>query len=96
MRARIIQALRERAMNAHQLAMVLGVDYSTVRHHLHILVEHQVVECTGGSYGTAYFLTEPLMELYPRIGAILEKAGQRQPLQLAAAHRRPARPELAR
>ena len=36
-RIRILEELRQRPYNAHQLAEALGVDYRTVRHHLVLL-----------------------------------------------------------
>ncbi|MFB6171670.1 MAG: winged helix-turn-helix domain-containing protein [Haloarculaceae archaeon] len=57
-RARIIRALTDRPRNANQLAERLDVDYNTVRYHLDVLVDHDVVERGGDDYGTMYFLTD--------------------------------------
>ena len=57
-RARIIRLLDERPRNANRLAEQLGVEYNTVRHHLEVLVEHDVVEPGGSEYGELYFLTD--------------------------------------
>ena len=57
-RARIIRLLNERPRNANQLADELDVDYNTVRHHLDKLADHDVIESSGGDYGTLYFLTD--------------------------------------
>jgi DNA-binding transcriptional ArsR family regulator len=57
-RVRIIRALGERPRNANQLSECLDVDYTTVRHHLDMLLEHDVVETSGDHYGTLYFLTD--------------------------------------
>ncbi|MFB6166098.1 MAG: winged helix-turn-helix domain-containing protein [Haloarculaceae archaeon] len=57
-RARIIRALDERPRNANQLATALDLDYNTVRHHLDMLVDHDVVEPGGEAYGELYFLTD--------------------------------------
>jgi len=57
-RARIIRHLSERPRNANQLADELDIDYNTVRHHLDVLLEHDVVEEGGENYGTMYFLTD--------------------------------------
>jgi predicted ArsR family transcriptional regulator len=57
-RVRIVRTLDERPRNANQLAESLGVDYNTVRHHLDMLQEHDVVETGGGDYGKLYFLTD--------------------------------------
>lgn len=57
-RIRILRALDERPRNANQLAEYLDLDYTTVRHHLDVLMEHDVVENSGGGYGTVYMPTE--------------------------------------
>ena len=57
-RARIIRLLDARPRNANQLARELEVDYNTVRHHLDVLVDHDVVEAGGENYGELYFLTD--------------------------------------
>ncbi|WP_433624075.1 winged helix-turn-helix domain-containing protein [Halomicrococcus sp. NG-SE-24] len=57
-RARIIGALDERPRNANQLADCLGLDYNTIRYHLDVLVEHDVLETGGDEYGKLYFLTD--------------------------------------
>ncbi|WP_336002350.1 winged helix-turn-helix domain-containing protein [Halorientalis halophila] len=57
-RARIIRTLDERPRNANQLAEHLEVDYNTVRHHLEMLQDHDVVETGGDDYGKLYFLTD--------------------------------------
>lgn len=60
-RGEMIRTLKERPYNAHQLAEALGLDYKTVRHHLKVLSENNVVVTTGAGYGTMYFLS-PMME----------------------------------
>ena len=45
-------------MNANQLASTLDLDYKTIRHHLDLLVENDVLEVVGDGYGDMYFLTE--------------------------------------
>jgi len=57
-RARIIRALDERPRNANQLAEQFDVDYNTVRHHLDMLLDHDVIETGGDDYGALYFLTD--------------------------------------
>jgi DNA-binding transcriptional ArsR family regulator len=56
-RARIIRLVDERPRNANKLAGELDVDYNTVRHHLDVLLDHDVVERGGDDYGAMYFLT---------------------------------------
>jgi len=57
-RARIIRVLDDRPRNANQIAEELDVDYNTVRHHLDMLLEHDVIEQGGDDYGAMYFLTD--------------------------------------
>ena len=72
-RARIIRALSERPRNANQLSDVLGVEYNTVRYHLDLLVEHDVVEKGEESYGTMYFLTDRFEQHREQFEDILTK-----------------------
>ncbi|SEO94094.1 Helix-turn-helix domain-containing protein [Halogranum amylolyticum] len=72
-RARIIRALIERPRNANQLSDVLGVEYNTVRYHLDLLVEHDVVEKGEESYGTMYFLTDRFEQHREQFEEILTK-----------------------
>ena len=57
-RARIIRSLTERPRNANQLSDALDLDYNTVRHHLDMLLDHDVVEKGDTDYGALYFLTD--------------------------------------
>ncbi len=56
-RIRILRAIEVRPRNANQLAELLELDYSTIRHHLDVLTEHGIVMKTGGEYGAVYSLT---------------------------------------
>jgi len=57
-RARIIDTLTDRPMNANELADELDVGYKTIRHHMELLVEHDVVEPGETDYAKLYFLTD--------------------------------------
>ena len=57
-RARIIDALTDRPMNANELADELDVGYKTIRHHMEQLEDHDVVESGDESYAKLYFLTD--------------------------------------
>ena len=61
-RARIIRSLSERPRNANQLSEALDLDYNTVRHHLDMLLDHDVVERGDEDYGALYFLTDRFEE----------------------------------
>lgn len=57
-RARIIRLLQDKPRNANQLADNLDIGYNSVRHHLDMLEDHDVVEPGGNDYGELYFLTD--------------------------------------
>ncbi|MGB9977833.1 ArsR/SmtB family transcription factor [Methanobacterium sp.] len=63
-RAKIIKKLKERPYNAHQLAEELNVNYRTVRHHVKILEDSEVVKSAGEKYGKMYFLSENMEKNY--------------------------------
>lgn len=57
-RSLILDALIEQPENANQLADQLDLDYTTVRHHLDVFVENNVLRRAGNGYGDIYLLTE--------------------------------------
>jgi DNA-binding MarR family transcriptional regulator len=73
-RIRILESLRERPYNAHQLSERLGLDYRTMRHHLDLLVKNNVLaRPAGGAYGSMYFLSGTMkshLELLDKIKAM--------------------------
>ena len=57
-RIRIIEALIERPFNANQLSEKLEMDYRTIRHHLKVLTDNNVLaRPAGDAYGSMYFLS---------------------------------------
>lgn len=56
-RARILMALNQRPYNSNQLAEHLSLDYKTIRHHLDVLLKHEVIVAQGDGYGRMFFLT---------------------------------------
>ncbi len=50
-------------MNTNQLKLTLNLDYRTVKHHLEVLMDNDVIYPIGPDYGTMFFLT-PKMEEY--------------------------------
>jgi DNA-binding transcriptional ArsR family regulator len=55
---RILRAPDDRSRNRHRLAETLSHNYKTVEHHLAVLVDHGLVDCTDSEYGTVYFTTD--------------------------------------
>ena len=72
-RARIIKDLHDRPYNAHQLSIELDLDYKTVRHHIKILVDNNIIKPTGDSYSKLYFLTDEVEDNYEIFQEIWDK-----------------------
>jgi DNA-binding transcriptional ArsR family regulator len=73
-RAKIVNLLRARPYNANALAAALKLDYKTVRHHLKVLIENDIVMASRDQkYGTLYFLTPRLQNHFEDFLEIWEK-----------------------
>jgi len=73
-RARILQALRARPLNAHQLSEAFGLDYRTIRHHLDLLRKNGLISRPAGdAYAAPYFLSILLESNYADLEEILTK-----------------------
>lgn len=71
-RARIILALKEKPMNAHQLTDALGADYKTTKKHLDLLSENNLVTRMGEKYEVTYFLSPELESQWSTFEEILK------------------------
>jgi len=70
-RTRIVRALDDRPRNANQLAEYLDLNYETVRHHLDVLTDNNVLESSGDDYGAVYLpsdVAEAHWEIIEEIG----------------------------
>lgn len=72
-RIAILYALRERPRNAQQLSEQLGLDYTTVRHHLQVLERNRILLTEGEKYGKVYFVSESMEAHWAQLEAVLEK-----------------------
>jgi DNA-binding transcriptional ArsR family regulator len=72
-RARILRALDERPRNANQLADDLDLDYKTVRHHLGVLQENNVIADSGDDYGKIYLPSEATRAHWETVEEIIEQ-----------------------
>ncbi len=76
-RARIIISIKERPLNANQLANELRIDYKTVRHHLNVLKKNRLIMEVGEGYGSMYFLSPELEQNYEEFVRIWERIGRK-------------------
>lgn len=72
-RARILATLEEQPRNANQLADELNLDYKTVRHHLDILRENQIIDSSGDDYGAIYLPTDQVRQHWEIVEEVLEE-----------------------
>jgi DNA-binding transcriptional ArsR family regulator len=72
-RVRILRALDERPRNANQLAEDLELDYKTVRHHLEVLEDNNIVRDSGDDYGAIYLPTDQTRVHWETVENIMEQ-----------------------
>jgi DNA-binding transcriptional ArsR family regulator len=75
-RLQVLKAIREQPRNAQQLTQALGVDYTTVRHHLRVLEQNRLIVTEGEKYGKLYFLSSEMEANWPKLDEILRKTGR--------------------
>ena len=76
-RARVVYAIKEEPRNAQQLSERLGLDYTTVKHHLKVLGQNHIVLTEGNSYGKLYFLSDSMESHWGKLEEILERSKKR-------------------
>jgi DNA-binding transcriptional ArsR family regulator len=73
-RARIIEALHDRPYNINQLSVELNLDYKTIKHHIDVLKDHNVINSSQEQrYGSLYFLSSQMEENYFTFQEIMSK-----------------------
>jgi DNA-binding transcriptional ArsR family regulator len=72
-RIRLLRAVDERPRNANQLAEALDLDYKTVRHHLDVLVDNDVLRKSGDDYGAVYLPTDRARNNWDVIEEIIDQ-----------------------
>lgn len=78
-RVRLLNVLKEQPRNANQLAEILDVDYTTVRHHLDVMMDNNLLKRAGNGYGDVYLLTDQLESNWPTVEEILEQVNGGDP-----------------
>jgi predicted transcriptional regulator len=56
-RMRLISVIRERPLNANQLAKELDLDYKAIQHHIGVLEKNNLITRVGEKYGATYFIS---------------------------------------
>jgi DNA-binding transcriptional ArsR family regulator len=72
-RVRLLRAVSERPRNANQLAEDLDLDYKTVRHHLDVLLDNDIVESSGDDYGAVYLPTDRVRDHWDTVEDIVDE-----------------------
>ncbi|WP_224447137.1 winged helix-turn-helix domain-containing protein [Haloprofundus salilacus] len=78
-RLRLLVAADEEARNANQFAADLGLDYKTVRHHLDVLVENDILEPLTEGYGARYRPTDRVRHHWETVEKILAESDVERP-----------------
>ncbi len=78
-RARILRVLEERPRNANQIASELDLDYTTIRHHLDVLTDDNVLKRAGDGYGDIYLFTEQVEHHWDTVEEILNTVDPEEP-----------------
>jgi DNA-binding transcriptional ArsR family regulator len=78
-RARVLRLLDERPRNANELAEAMDVHYTTVRHHLDVLEENNVVRSAGEGYGAPYLLTDHVETHREELETVLDTVDSEKP-----------------
>ncbi|WP_158058553.1 winged helix-turn-helix domain-containing protein [Halorussus halophilus] len=71
-RVRIVRALDQRPRNANELAEELDLDYTTIRHHLDVLGDNNVVKQSADEYGAVYLFTDQTKANWTTVEEILD------------------------
>jgi len=72
-RIKILESVRERSYNINQLSNELNLNYRTVKHHIEILLEHDLIVSSGEGYGDVYFIGPKLEKNYDLLKEIERK-----------------------
>ncbi|MFO8109747.1 MAG: PAS domain S-box protein [Thermoplasmata archaeon] len=72
-RIKILEHIRERSYNINQLSNELGLNYRTIKHHIDILLEHDLIVSSGEGYGEVYFISPKLEKNYDVLKEIERK-----------------------
>ena len=76
-RLKLVSELREKPLNANQLAKGLGLDYKAIQHHIGVLEKNNIITRMGEKYNVMFFISgflEANMDSFNEIADKLEKS----------------------
>ena len=71
-RVRLPRAIDARPRNPNQLAEALEMDYTTIRHHLRVLEDNNVVTASSDDYGAVYLPTDQVRAHWDTVEEVLD------------------------
>lgn len=76
-RIRLISHIRNKPLNANQLAKEMNLDYKAIQHHVGVLEKNNLITRVGDKYGATFFIStflEVNLEVLDDIVSKLEKS----------------------
>ncbi len=76
-RIRLVSCIRNKPLNANQLAKKMNLDYKAIQHHVKVLEKNNLITKVGDKYGAAFFVStflEVNMPVFDEIVSKLEKS----------------------
>jgi predicted transcriptional regulator len=76
-RLKLVSIIKEKPLNANQLAKELGLDYKAILHHIGVLEKNNIITRVGEKYNVTYFVSNFLevnMDSFNEIAEKLEKS----------------------
>ncbi len=76
-RLRLIQIIKEKPLNANQLAKELKLDYKAIQHNVKVLEKNNIITKVGEKYNVTYFIStflEVNMDTFNEIAEKLDKS----------------------
>ena len=77
-RGRILNELLKKPQNANELSNNLKLEYKTVRYHLKVLEENNLITSVGGGYGKTYFPSDEFNENKQYFRQIWDEIGKKE------------------
>ncbi len=72
-RLRLVRTIKEKPLNANQLAKELKLDYKAIQHHVKVLEKNNIVTKVGEKYNVTYFISTFLEVNIDTFNEIAEK-----------------------